>query len=639
MARQNARSRILLTVLLVAAGSLGTALTGPLLAEIPRMINYQGLVVDKETGEPLPGEHQLIFRICDAPSGGSVLWSEEQDVTADTTGVVSVLVGSEEKIDISFETDCWLEVEVDGEVLVPRRELVSTPYAFKALNSDSLGGMGPGEFATAAHTHDDRYYTESELNTAGTINNASNPLDWTKIKGVPAGLADGADDVGPGDGYSLDASDGNPVDAVYVDQDGDVGIGTTSPARRLHIVGDGPRVLIEGTSGNSEVNFKSAGDPTAQIWAIYKESGSDDLRFYQNGDRVTIDSGTGNVGIGTTSPTLAKLQVQGSAIDGIYAKSDSGKTAVFAVAGAAVGGELDAAVVATSTKTTALAAHSTGGAAVYGTASRATVPAIHGHHSGDGPAIYGSGGGAYPAIQASRDGEGNAIAGYAEEGRGVYGYASSIYGTPVAGVQSANPTFYGSYWKPGGYFAGRNGILAYTETSGGYGVAGHANSSGAWAGRFRNEVGGGVYVITPVGETGLLVSGGSKSAAVATADGARLLYCEEASEVWFSDYGFGKLDGGVARVPIDPVFAQTVNLNESYHVFVQAYGDADLYVSARRADGFEVRLRGGDPTAEFSYRVVARRLGFEKNRLARAPWADNDPSLFPDKGTRLQGDD
>jgi hypothetical protein len=35
-----------------------------------------------------------------------------------------------------------------------------------------------------------------------------------------------------------------------------------------------------------------------------------------------------------------------------------------------------------------------------------------------------------------------------------------------------------------------------------------------------------------------------------------------------------------------------------------------------------VALKDGDPNAEFSYRVVAKRLGFEEKRLEPAPWAD-----------------
>jgi hypothetical protein len=74
-------------------------------------------------------------------------------------------------------------------------------------------------------------------------------------------------------------------------------------------------------------------------------------------------------------------------------------------------------------------------------------------------------------------------------------------------------------------------------------------------------------------------------------------------------------------------------------VFLQAYGDADLYVASRGGEGFEVRVREGDPYVEFSYRLMAKRLGYENERLARAPWADNDTHLSPEKAARQQGED
>jgi hypothetical protein len=123
---------------------------------------------------------------------------------------------------------------------------------------------------------------------------------------------------------------------------------------------------------------------------------------------------------------------------------------------------------------------------------------------------------------------------------------------------------------------------------------------------------------------------GTKNAVVGTTTGARDLYTEESTEVWFTDYGFGRVQYGRARILLDPGFAQTVNVEEPYQVFVQAYGDADLYVRERTPLGFEVVFRGGnDRNAEFGYRVVARRRGYEARRLEPAPWADTSVALGP----------
>lgn len=236
-------------------------------------------------------------------------------------------------------------------------------------------------------------------------------------------------------------------------------------------------------------------------------------------------------------------------------------------------------------------------------------------------------------------------------GAGVYGAnLQTGQGTGVAGFADGyNPVDQTTFWVPAGQFGGDNGVVAISKADGGrgvigwnkatvgaysVGVQGRTDSPDGWSGYFLSIAGNGVYVSTPAGKIGLTVLGGSKNAAVATEDGARLLYSEEATEVWFADYGFGKLEDGKAVIVIDPVFAQTVNLSEPYHVFVQAYGDAELYVSARTATSFEVHAREGDGAVEFSYRIVAKRLGFEDARLERAPFGDNDPNLFPERANQ-----
>jgi hypothetical protein len=182
------------------------------------------------------------------------------------------------------------------------------------------------------------------------------------------------------------------------------------------------------------------------------------------------------------------------------------------------------------------------------------------------------------------------------------------------------------------------GVLGWAHAISGTnrGVWGSTLSPDGWAGYFDTLDGNGVYISVPSEKAGLNVASGTKNAVVRTNDGSRLLSTEESTEVWFTDYGFGKLQNGAAVVAIDPVFGQTVNLNEPYHVFVESYGNASLYVTNRTPTSFEVRLHDGDPNVEFSYRIVAKRLGYEAQRLERAPWADNDPNLYPEKRATWQ---
>ncbi len=312
--------------------------------------------------------------------------------------------------------------------------------------------------------------------------------------------------------------------------------------------------------------------------------------------------------------------------------------------GARIEGEMNDAILYLSNTYNA----NTYGPALHAVSQAPTSPTIAGYHNGDGPGIYGYTDGAYPAVEGMHGGSGPAVGGYAlADGAGVWGHASTTDGIGVVGVQTTySPGDAGALWKPGGLFGGRNGVIGISKENGGYGVYGRnqatagdysvgvfgeSSSASGWAGYFWNGVGNGVYISAAAGKVGLTVGGGTKNAVVATDQGSRLLYSEESSEVWFSDYGFGQLHDGQAVVTIDPLFAQTVNLTEPYHVFVQVYGDAEVYVSSRTPQSFEVHLREGDPNVEFSYRLVARRLGYEDHRLAPAPWADEDPNLYPEK--------
>jgi len=62
-------------------------------------------------------------------------------------------------------------------------------YCAAAGDADTLDGEHASAFADASHIHDDRYYTETELQTSGSAS-----VHWGNLSSVPAGFADDTDD-------------------------------------------------------------------------------------------------------------------------------------------------------------------------------------------------------------------------------------------------------------------------------------------------------------------------------------------------------------------------------------------------------------------------------------------------------------
>lgn len=221
------------TALAIAALAATVLLATTALAQIPGEMNYQ-VMLTNDSDEPLADQSvNLFFTMYDAFEGGTLLWSESHNgVLTNSIGVASVLLGETSYfVPEHFEGPRWLEVSVNGQMLSPRREMVSSPYALQAGNAATLAGVDPEEYAL-----------DDDLSNTGVINTPGNPLDWSMLKNVPFGFADGTDDGSGTDGHSLDAVDGNPANAVFVDAEGRVGIGATSAYHQL-VVGPAPSGL------------------------------------------------------------------------------------------------------------------------------------------------------------------------------------------------------------------------------------------------------------------------------------------------------------------------------------------------------------------------------------------------------------
>jgi hypothetical protein len=250
-------------------------------------MHFQGVLTD-EIGTPLEGTNTVTFAIYNTSSGGLALWFETLGVDCED-GVFSVILGVTDPIDLDFSEQYWLGVQVAGDTeMTPRYRLTSAPYAFRA--GTAYHALEADSSATAGHAAAALYADESEY--AATADSAivaghaaaadsAQGVRWMNISGVPADIADGDDVGGSGDGHSLDAADGSPNDAVYVDDAGKVGVGTTSPGSQLDVRGtltvgtdaDGHDVTFFGSSSGGRFHWHRslqairAGKASGSQWA------------------------------------------------------------------------------------------------------------------------------------------------------------------------------------------------------------------------------------------------------------------------------------------------------------------------------------------------------------------------------------
>jgi len=117
---------------LVFAVGVWALATLPVAADVPQLIRYQGTLADRQQ-VALEGPYTLTFRIYDAQSAGIKLWEEVQTGVPISKGTFSVSLGSVTPLEMAFDRDCWLSIQVaDDPEMTPRVRLTSVPTAYRA---------------------------------------------------------------------------------------------------------------------------------------------------------------------------------------------------------------------------------------------------------------------------------------------------------------------------------------------------------------------------------------------------------------------------------------------------------------------------------------------------------------------------
>ncbi len=227
---------------------------------------------------------------------------------------------------------------------------------------------------------------------------------------------------------------------------------------------------------------------------------------------------------------------------------------------------------------------------------------------------------------------------------GIFGASSAATGTAIIGLGNNLATYYTLTGGSGGAFTSSNsGVYGFGSTAtanggifvgnnttastltGGTGSAstgtnigayGHANNTGnnTWGGYFNNGTATDyAYVGGRTAGTNYKINGpGTVSTIVSDVNNKRVnLYCPEAPEILFQDFGTGELVNGKAHIDLDSTFAKniTVNTKHPLRVIIQLEGDCNgVFVTNKTGNSFDVvELKNGNSNITFTWFVTANR--------------------------------
>ncbi|MCC3156306.1 hypothetical protein LJ737_03605 [Hymenobacter sp. 15J16-1T3B] len=367
--------------------------------------------------------------------------------------------------------------------------------------------------------------------------------------------------------------------------------GSAAANERLRLLTDG-RITVNRASAQTGDLFAVYGSGTAGALNSTANVHDFPINGYSSGSFAGFygeNTGTGQGVVGTNTSTGTGVYGVNSNVNGY------GVFGYNQVAGIGVGGL------------------STGGIGINGATNGALVTGVRGfnqHNTGTGMLALGN----------------NIVAGTVlAQGSGLAANGTSV-GAFGLGTNANNGI---------GLVGTGNNIVTFTNPGLGAGVVGQGQTFGTvgyasasplvndrWGGYFDYQVSpnGYAYVGGRSGGTDYaILSGGAKSTMVPDAQGQnRVMYCPEAPEVLFQDFGHAQLQNGRAHVTLDPVLARNVAVSEQHplRVFLQLEGDCrGVYVTNKSVEGFDVvELAGGRSNVAFSWQLVANRADATDDR-------------------------
>ena len=286
--------------------------TGPV--PVPRLVKFSGTLVDAQE-RPLTGPVGVTFALYAQQTGGAALWLETQNVKPDGAGNYTVLLGANSANGVPAELFVsgearWLGIQMGQQPEHERILLVSVPYALKAGDAETLGGLPASAFVTT--------------NASGNTANSGGAAPASSSSATPGAPPKSGTAAVPKNGATTQAacasvtSDGNAaVNSIALFstacnvQSSLMTQASINGFPGVNLAGNNAGLLLSGT-GTHQVTVTGAtsgrlGQDAGGFFFTSDTNGSN-VRFLTNNgtlnERMRINS-AGNVGIGTAAPATA----------------------------------------------------------------------------------------------------------------------------------------------------------------------------------------------------------------------------------------------------------------------------------------------------------------------------------------------
>ncbi|MBK8657896.1 MAG: collagen-like protein [Bacteroidetes bacterium] len=590
-------------------------------AQVPQAMNYQAVARNASGQELVNQAVNLRLSILDGGPTGSPVYVETQSTATNSLGLFTVSVGQGTVISGVFSAINWstgskyLKVEADitggtNYVTFGNSQLLSVPYALYAANGGGGGGatgptgpQGPAG-ANGAQGPQGIQGVTGPTGPTGLQGSGGGPTGPTGPQGIQ-GPAGSAGPAGPTGNPGTNGTNGTNGATGATGPTGPTGVtgagggatgptgpqgvagtngtnGPTGPTGPTGPAGSGslsgtvnyvPKFITTTSLGNSQIQDNGTGvgvnnAPTATDRLIVAQG------TLTNGFRVNKTTNTAGASTARFNETAAGLaqdiyiNYSGAAAAGGFTAQNP---AILSLAAQGNGPAIQAITVGNDSSATLISQAWNWHAGFFNTKDTLNFGAIAVVGVNDSRTVYAP---------------------------GVYGLGN---GNRTAGLDTGLVGVYGSY-NTNDYGAGVMGV----------GFGGTEASGSADVGVFGSAADYAFYGVGDYAVTGV------KSASVPTSKGQQLVYCVESPEIWFEDFGHGKLQNGKATIKLDDLFLETVVIDNNHPMVVTITPQGNckgLYV-VPGTNSFEVKeLRNGHSNVDFSFRITCKRRNYEDHRF------------------------